>query len=573
MKPPILGRTVAGQDLAIDFDRLIGTRMLLQADSGAGKSWAVRRLLEQTHGRAQQLVLDVEGEFHTLRERFDYVLVAGRGGDLAPDPRAAALLARRLLELGASAILDIFELKAHERERFVHLFLDAMVNAPRALWHPVLLVIDEAHVFCPEGGKSECGGAVIDLMTRGRKRGFCGVLATQRLAALNKNAAAQASNKLIGRTCLDADMKRAGDELGLPRSEHLSLRGLGDGHFYAFGPAISREVVEVTVGPVVTTHPKAGAAAAPTTPPRAQIVSMLSKLADLPKEAEQEAQDLAGARKRIRELEGENRRLVSAAPPVPETKVERVEVQVLTGRDLERLEGVASSLRQAAADATTAARDVEAAVARVKAAPPRPAVRATRVTPIGAEPRPGPRPGPIGRRDAPGSIGRAPDGALAGVEQKILDELAALAAIGIDAPDRIQLAFMAGYTNARSGGFSEPLGRLIADGLVHAPAPGIVSLSDDGRAAARPVERPTTSDELQRRIVAKLDGVRGRILRELIDLYPESITRPDLAARLGYSNPRSGGFSEPLGSLCSLGLVETPGSGLVVAGSSLFLGN
>lgn len=67
MTAPLLGRTTSGEPLAVDVDRLISTRMLLTANSGAGKSWALRRLLEQTHGRIQQLVIDPEGEFFTLR--------------------------------------------------------------------------------------------------------------------------------------------------------------------------------------------------------------------------------------------------------------------------------------------------------------------------------------------------------------------------------------------------------------------------------------------------------------------------------------------------------------------------
>lgn len=107
-----------GADLSIDVDRLVSTRMLLTANSGAGKSWALRRLLEQTHGAIQHLVIDPEGEFFTLRERFDYVL-AGRGGDCPAEPRSAGLLARRLLELGTSAVLDLYELAPRDRVRFV----------------------------------------------------------------------------------------------------------------------------------------------------------------------------------------------------------------------------------------------------------------------------------------------------------------------------------------------------------------------------------------------------------------------------------------------------------------------
>lgn len=41
---------------------LVDTRLLIQANSGGGKSWCVRRFLEQTHGHIQQLVVDPEGE-------------------------------------------------------------------------------------------------------------------------------------------------------------------------------------------------------------------------------------------------------------------------------------------------------------------------------------------------------------------------------------------------------------------------------------------------------------------------------------------------------------------------------
>lgn len=111
------------------------------------------------------------------------MIAAPHDGDALAHPRTAQLLARRLLETGVSAILDIYDLKAHERQAFVRLFCEAMVNAPKALWQPTLVVLDEAHVFCPEAGKAESAGAVIDLATRGRKRGYALIAATQRPAS------------------------------------------------------------------------------------------------------------------------------------------------------------------------------------------------------------------------------------------------------------------------------------------------------------------------------------------------------------------------------------------------------
>jgi DNA helicase HerA-like ATPase len=45
-----LGQTLDNRPVHIDLDRLVEGRLMLQANSGAGKSWALRRLIEQTAG-------------------------------------------------------------------------------------------------------------------------------------------------------------------------------------------------------------------------------------------------------------------------------------------------------------------------------------------------------------------------------------------------------------------------------------------------------------------------------------------------------------------------------------------
>src|SRR3954452_13958326 len=86
--------------------------------------------------------------------------------------QSRGLTSMELREVQASAILDIHDLKAHDRQAFVQTFLDALLHAPREHWHPALVVLDEAHLFAPEHGKVESAGAVIDVATRGRKRGL-----------------------------------------------------------------------------------------------------------------------------------------------------------------------------------------------------------------------------------------------------------------------------------------------------------------------------------------------------------------------------------------------------------------
>lgn len=366
MKPTI-GTLTGGAPLEIDLERLVAGRALLTANSGAGKSWALRRILEQTHGSIQQLVIDPEGEFYTLRERFDYVL-AGRGGDCAAEPRSAALLARRLLELGVSAILDLYELAPRDRVRFVRAFVEALVDAPKALWHPVLVVVDEAHAFAPEKGHGEAESteAIARLMAQGRKRGFAGILATQRLAKLAKDVAAEANNLLVGRAALDVDLARAGDSLGFPKAERHRIRSLRPGHFFAFGPALCPEVAEVTVGEILTSHPRAGAATPMVTPPRAAVQAVLAELADLPAEAEQEARSVEELRAKLRESE---RKLAQAArTSVDPEALDRARSEGFAAGEAAARRAIATLAASATASRERAARAIDGVIAHLKAA-------------------------------------------------------------------------------------------------------------------------------------------------------------------------------------------------------------
>jgi hypothetical protein len=74
----------------------------------------------------------------------------------------------------------------------------------------------------------------------GRKRGLAGIIATQRLAKLAKNVAAEASNFLMGRTFLDIDMARAADLLGLDRRGAEMFRDLARGHWQRPGLFLGR---------------------------------------------------------------------------------------------------------------------------------------------------------------------------------------------------------------------------------------------------------------------------------------------------------------------------------------------
>jgi hypothetical protein len=293
----------------IDLDKLLSTRALIVANSGGGKSYALRRLIEQTAVDVQQFVIDTEGEFASLREKFDYVYAAAAGGDVLASPKTAAVLARKLLELKTSAILDIYDLSPVDRQTFVKNFCDALVTAPRELHHPVLVVLDEAHLYVPQNGSAIAQDAVTNVATRGRKRGLCLVLATQRLSKLHKDTAAEMINKLIGRTTLDVDRKRAAEEMGITSKEAVTtLRNLQPGEFFAFGPAFTEEVTKIKVAKVATAHANTSKLQREAPKPSANVVKVLAKLGDLPKEAQREAETIAELRAEIAQLKRDARK-------------------------------------------------------------------------------------------------------------------------------------------------------------------------------------------------------------------------------------------------------------------------
>ncbi|MEX6505180.1 DUF87 domain-containing protein [Jiella sp. M17.18] len=290
-----LGTTQTGEPAELDLEELLSTRLLVQGNSGSGKSHLLRRLLEQSAPYVQQAIVDPEGDFVTLADRYGHVVV-----DANRTPNELARIAGRIRQHRASVVLNLEGLDAEVQMMCSAAFLNGLFDCDRAFWFPMLIAVDEAHLFAPamsgehsEEARKASLGAMTNLMCRGRKRGLAGVIATQRLAKLAKNVAAEASNFLMGRTFLDIDMQRAADLLGIDRRGAERFRDLETGNFVALGPALSRRPVPIRIGPTET-HSRAGR---PSLMPLPELPP--EDLADLvftASEAEKEADRRAAAR-------------------------------------------------------------------------------------------------------------------------------------------------------------------------------------------------------------------------------------------------------------------------------------
>lgn len=602
-----------GGDVRLDLAKFIQSRGFIQGASGTGKSNLARWILEKSHPHIQQIVIDPEGEFSTLREKYDYVLV-GPDGDLAADPRSAELLAIRLLELGASAILDLSELQQGERQRYVKLFLESLIRAPRNLWHPVLILIDEAQVFVPEKGDAISAKAVIDLCARGRKRGFAALLATPRLSDVAKAATSNCRNRLIGGCTEDIDRKRAGESLGFYTRE--SIRGLADlelGEFWVFGPALSnKDVVKVKVGKAETSPPEAGFTGKKAVVTKSsKLTAALAKLAELPKEAAEEAKTLMETKKALadarRELAASQRHICAkVAPPValdPKVLERAVAVEVrkhvTAFKTVENgWRGVVGRLRKRNDLLVGWIRKFGEEVAALKAVDEDPGVAYApeKITPgtvlteadmqCGVEAvrklgngrhvfavdvgKPGGdmtakvavKVEPNGQAIVTDIVHEEPNDKPLGGGEKIVLQAAAM--YGTEGITKEHLTVQTSYKRSSRDTFLQRLSARgfieVRDGTVYATPAGIMHLGEE-------IEILPLGEALREQVMARLgEGGEKKVLGILIEAYPRELTKDELSELTGYKRSSRDTFLQRLG---VRKLIVTTGAG-VRASEKLF---
>ena len=595
---PILGQLEGGSDLGIDLPGLLESRLLITGNSGAGKSGAMRRVLEQTRGQVQQLIIDPEGEYASLREVGDYVLCARHGGEVVADPAIAGKLVDGMLELGFSAICDLTDMGEGEPDLFVTNLLRALMAAPKSKWRPIIVGLDEAHRFAQEGAKGDpCRKAVVYLAKQGRKRGFCLVAATPRLADYDKSAAAEAESLLVGRIRLENDVERAVKSLGFRGKERFDrVRDIEKRHFHAVGLAFGVEdVVRVRIADCASRMPKAGEPRPPVPPASEALRGLMSALAAIPREAEEEVVELDRLRSEVAEL-----RLRPVGDAVREGKLaDEVELQRSRAEKAERRISTLEGLRDEAARAIATLRHrassaaVELAGAAEEAHGPHQALDIDSKTNgrTMAEPcrfelgnvkdppqplvvrRPGPPPTPTQRavrdfaeRAVQEMAGRVDDNILNGCAPHGADRLAALLAAHPDGLARRHLATLAGMSH-KSSSYRKQLTELRTSGRIPDDAAGRFQLRPGVKVEPW---APPSADAVIDLWASKLSEDQVRLARVVLRAGSKGLDRTELAAAVDFSH-QSSSYRKLLTGTTTAGLVEKTAGGRFVPGAALFL--
>lgn len=569
---------------ALPVDVVTETIAIL-ARKRAGKSYTARKIVEGLLRAHQQVVVvDPKGDWFGLRSSadgaspgFPILIAGGEHADVPIEATSGETLATFVIEQRLSLLLDLSSFRKHQVATFMAGFMETLyrLRGREKNRTPMMLVIDEADAIAPQRpGENEARmlGATEDIVRRGGQRGIGCMLVSQRAAVLNKNVLTQAQILIALRTMSPQDLTALDDWVkvhGTPEQRvelfaSLPSLPIGDAWVWSPGwPTLEGIFERVSVGAIETfdsgATPKVGQKVAPPkTVAEVDLTALTASLASTIAKAK--ADDPRELRKQISELQQELRAkdahpIMVSSPP---------EVREIIPSDF------VQALRAFRAQMTEVREELDLIVEKaILTENSQKSPISPEMWPKTAEKR---RNGPNLAEEAvrtPVFREKQPENGengLSGPQQKIINVLGRLEALGLLSASRAAVAGLSGYS--LSGNFQNLLGKLRSQGLIEYPAGNMLGLTRAGRDAAEYIEGIDTVEDLHNAWFDRLGPPRTRILRVLIGFYPDGVARNLLAEHSGYS--LSGNFQNLIGSLHTLGLVVYPERGFVAASEVLF---
>lgn len=569
----------------LPLDTVTQTLAIL-ARKGSGKTFTARKIAEELFKAGLQVVdIDPKGDHWGMRSSADgkgpglgFLILGGEHGDLELEAGAGEVVAKLVVEERVSVILDLSLFRKHEVATFCTAFLENLyrLKAREAYRTPVMLLVDEADAVAPQKpqrGEERMLGAIEDIVRRGRQRGIGCTLVTQRSAVLNKNVLTQAQVMVAMRTIAPQDLAAMDAWIDVhgtvEQREQLmsSLPSLPRGDAWVWSPGWPTDkgiFAHIHVSPIETFD-----SGATPGPGERRIVPKKRANVDLDALRRQmassmdraKANDPAALRKRVAELEAALAKANVGAERVGPTKRVEVKVPVLKPREVHAVVGAVDKLLKAQ-DRLAQAQQVVVTEAGTLRSKIEGALRVclggiayTGGQRIIAPPPPTPPPQISPRLAAPARTAQnlAPsDGALGnGAMRRMLTALA-------QRPQGLtnqQIGVRAGISS-KSGTFANYIGRLRAQGW--ADGRGTVRITAQGLEALGSFTPLPEGKALAAYWVGELGGGMARMLRALVDAYPNSMTNEQLGAAAQIAHT-SGTFANYLGRLRSLELVTGRG--------------
>jgi hypothetical protein len=496
-------------------------------------------------------VLDPMGAWWGLRSSADgqgpglpVTILGGEHADLPLRPESGAAVADLLAAERVPLVLDMFAMSKTQQRTFVTDFMERLFRKNR---EPLHLVIDEADRFAPmrgDPGGARLLGAYEDIVLRGRKPGIGSTSITLRPAQLHSAIRSQVevliAMKLLGKLDVQAIDEwvrlHATEEDARELKASLPSLPVGTGWFWSPGwleimakvHVRARRTFDSSATPKVGEQRIEPREFAPVNAADLERLAVRLGQAGTTDEGAPKAA-ASGEAKRLRsELATMRADLATALAREPE----RIEVPVFTPGDIAVLEQVGASVRDISGI-------LELALSRAGAP--------ARVQPAAPKREQGPKTAPQRTTEPPATP--AGDVTLSKAQRAILTVLAQFP----DGRTKRQLGMLTGYS-AKGGGFNNALSSLRSAGLIDrgepiaATAGGIGALGDNW-------EPLPEGPELAAHWIGQLSKAEGLVLQALLDVWPSSMAKAEVAERTGYA-ANGGGFNNALSRLRTLQLID-----------------
>jgi len=574
---------------------------------GTGKTSTGVVFAEELIRAGQQVVvMDPVGVWWGLRSSADgngpglpIAILGGNHGDVPLQHTAGALIADLVVDERLPAVLDMGSWTGGERTRFVTDFAERLYlrKGEQGKADPLMLIMDEADAFAPQRpqqNEMRMLGAMDVIMRRGRVRGLGVMLISQRPAVLNKNVLSQCELLVAHRIIGKIDRKTieqwvaAHSEDGQIEKLINSIASLDRGEAWFWSPTWLDTFERVQVRRRWTfdssATPKVGdLRIEPKSFADIDLAALTARMAESVEKAK--ADDPKLLKQKIQELQ---RRLESR-------EVERVEVPVVDEKTVEALRDIAGGvfvavkefgdelarldrMRQEACDNFIGELGAVAEHFRTAANPliQSPVAAAGPLYPLAeaaertrAEQSEFMNPA-LGR---PMPADHHADAVLMGVcadltprQQAIINALAEFSQLGLRWVQQSNVAVFSG-ASPKSSAFTANLRKLKNDGLIEI-RDGLVGLMAAGSQAASRQTSIRSLSDLHAAWLGKFQGFQRAMLSTLIQSYPASVEKPELAEAIGQSITSSS-FEANIRALRGFGIVES-GAASVGATEMLF---
>lgn len=563
---------------------------------GAGKTYTGKVFAEEFQkSNGQVICIDPTGVWWGLTSSADgkkaglsIIVIGGEHGNVPLESSAGKVIARFIVESKHSVILDVSDFSGGELVRFMTDFATELFHLKARDRYPLHLMIDEADTFAPQRPfpkEAQMLGAMEKLVKQGRSRGIGCTLITQRPATLNKNVLTQIETLIVLRMTAPRDRKAIDEWVeahGTPEERKImmeSLASLPNGTAWFWSPSWLKVFDKVKIRKLETFDSSATPDAGMKQKQIQRSTVDISKLSEEIKSTIEKAKenDPAELKRQILSLKKELavKSKDTKAPTSPSVSPEFVKAVKQREKENEEfikrfrilMSRLTNSMSQVFKQSCSILEDLDTLTKQEK-------IDWSKIKTVTMSVSPNPPKhvefgNPKNKERVESKI--QSEVYIAPVQERILSAIANLESLGITDIPRIQVAVFSGYSNTASTGFAKAIGALRTNGLIDYPSSGTICLTNEGRAIAPKSDVPLSSEELQERVIKLIEPVGGRILRVIIECYPEPILRTELAEKTGYSNTASTGFAKAIGRLRSLGLIEYPNTGTCIASSLLFI--